>query len=107
MIGFDLTDEQRDFRDLAHRFAEKTIRPVAPEADENEQLPWEVLEKAHQTGLLNYQIPEQYGGGGIDSLLTRVIVDEELFWGCAGIGSTVGGVGLCFEAVGKMWPKPR
>jgi len=96
MIGFDLTDEQRDFRDLAHRFAEKTIRPVAPEADENEQLPWDVLEKAHQTGLLNYQIPEQYGGGGIDSLLTRVIVDEELFWGCAGIGSTVGGVGLCF-----------
>jgi acyl-CoA dehydrogenase len=96
MIGFDLTDEQRDFRDLAHRFAEKTIRPVAPEADETEELPWEVLEKAHQTGLLSYQIPEDYGGGGIDSLLTRVIVDEELFWGCAGIGSTVGGVGLCF-----------
>jgi acyl-CoA dehydrogenase len=96
MIGFDLTDEQLDFRDLAHRFAEKTIRPVAPEADETEELPWDVLEKAHQTGLLSYQIPEDYGGGGIDSLLTRVIVDEELFWGCAGIGSTVGGVGLCF-----------
>jgi acyl-CoA dehydrogenase len=96
MIGFDLTDEQRDFQDLAHRFAEKTIRPVAPEADEIEELPWEVLEKAHQTGLLSYQIPEEFGGGGIDSLLTRVIVDEELFWGCAGIGSTVGGVGLCF-----------
>lgn len=96
MIGFDLTDEQREFRDLAHRFAEKTIRPIAPEADETEELPWEVLEKAHQTGLLTYQIPEEYGGGGVDSLLTRVIVDEELFWGCAGVGSTVGGVGLCF-----------
>ncbi len=96
MIGFDLTDEQREFRDLAHRFAEKTIRPVAPEADETEELPWEVLEKAHQTGLLNYQIPEEYGGGGVNSLLTRAIVDEELFWGCAGVGSTIGGVGLCF-----------
>jgi acyl-CoA dehydrogenase len=96
MIGFDLTDEQREFRDLAHRFAEKTIRPVAPEADETEELPWEVLEKAHQAGLLTYQIPEEYNGGGIESLLTRVIVDEEIFWGCAGIGSTLGGVGLCF-----------
>lgn len=96
MIGFDLTDEQREFCDLAHRFAEKTIRPVAPEADENEELPWEVLEKAHQTGLLTYQIPEEYGGGGVDSLLTRALVDEELFWGCAGVGSTIGGVGLCF-----------
>lgn len=96
MIGFEMTDEQREFRDLAHRFAEKTIRPVAPEADETEELPWEVLEKAHQAGLLTYQIPEEYNGGGIDSLLTRVIVDEEIFWGCAGIGSTLGGVGLCF-----------
>ena len=96
MIGFDLTDEQREFRDLAHRFAEKTIRPIAPEADETEELPWEVLEKAHQTGLLSFQIPEEYGGGGVESLLTHVLVDEELFWGCAGVGSTVGGVGLCF-----------
>jgi acyl-CoA dehydrogenase len=96
MIGFDLTDEQREFRDLAHRFAEKTIRPIAPEADETEELPWEVLEKAHQTGLLSYQIPEEYGGGGVESLLTRVVVDEELYWGCAGVGSTLGGVGLCF-----------
>jgi acyl-CoA dehydrogenase len=95
MIAFDLTDEQREFRDLAHRFALETIRPIAPEADESEQIPWEVLEEAHQVGLLNYGLPEEFGGGGVESLLTRCIVDEELFWGCAGVGSILGGVGLC------------
>jgi len=95
MIGFDLSDEQREFRDLAHRFAEKTIRPVAPQADEDEEVPWDVLSKAHQAGLLTYHIPERYGGGGVESILTRALIDEELFWGCAGVGTIIGGVGLC------------
>lgn len=95
MIAFDLTDEQREFRELAHRFAEKTIRPAAPEADEKEEVPWEVLEKAHQAGLLTFSFPEKYGGGGVESLLTKTIVDEELFWGCAGVGTVMGGVALC------------
>ena len=95
MIGFDLTDEQREFRELAHRFAEKTIRPAAPEADEKEEVPWEVLEKAHKAGLLTFSFPEKYGGGGVESLLTKTIVDEELFWGCAGVGTVMGGVALC------------
>ena len=54
MIGFCLTDEQREFRGLAHDFAERTIRPAAPEADEAECVPWEVLEKAHRAGLLTF-----------------------------------------------------
>jgi alkylation response protein AidB-like acyl-CoA dehydrogenase len=95
MISFQLSDEQREFRSLAHKFAEKTIRPIAPEADELEQVPWEVVEKAHQAGLLTYHLPEAYGGGGVDSLLSRAIVEEEISWGCAGVGAILGGVGLC------------
>ena len=94
MIGFDLTDEQKEFRDMAHKFAEKTIRPAAPEADEKEEVPWEVIQKAHQAGLLTFSFPERYGGGGVESVLTKAIVDEELFWGCAGIGTLIGGVAL-------------
>ncbi|MBI3359753.1 MAG: acyl-CoA dehydrogenase family protein [Chloroflexi bacterium] len=94
MIGFTLTDEQREFRDLAHKFAEKTIRPVAPEADEKEEVPWEVLDKAFQAGLMTYFIPERYGGGGVESVLTKAIVDEEVAWGCAGVWTIVGGVAL-------------
>jgi alkylation response protein AidB-like acyl-CoA dehydrogenase len=94
VIEFELNEEQQMFRDLAHRFAEEVVRPAAPEADEQEELPWEVLQKAAQMGLLSYMYPEAYGGGGVDSLLTRCLVKEELFWGCAGIGTTIGGIDL-------------
>ncbi len=94
MIAFDLTDEQRELRDLARRFARETIRPAAAEADEQEEVPWEILQQAHQMGLLTYHIPEAYGGGGVESRLTRALIDEELFWGCAGIATIIGGVGL-------------
>ncbi len=95
MVDFALTDEQRQFRDLARRFAEQAIRPVAAEADEREEVPWEALEKAHRIGLTNYYLPESCGGGGVTSLLTKLLVDEELFWGCAGVGSILGASALC------------
>ncbi len=94
MIGFCLTDEQREFRDMAHKFAEKTIRPAAAEADEKEEVPWDVLQKAHQAGLITFSLPEKYGGGGVESVLTKAIVDEEIFWGCAGIATIMGGAML-------------
>jgi alkylation response protein AidB-like acyl-CoA dehydrogenase len=94
MIGFDLTDEQREFRDTARRFAEKTIRPAAAEADEREEVPWDILQKAQQAGLITYPLPEKYGGGGVESVLTKAIVDEEIFRGCAGIATIMGGAML-------------
>lgn len=95
MIAFELSAEQREMRDLAHRFAEKEIRPVAPEYDELEEVPWQLIQKAAQAGFLSYYIPERYGGGGITDMLTHCMVDEELFWGCAGVGTILGGTSLC------------
>lgn len=95
MIGFDPTDEQREMRDMAHRFAEKEIRPVAAEYDEREEVPWDVIHKAIEAGFQSYFIPERYGGGGITDMITHCLVDEELFWGCAGVGTILGGTSLC------------
>lgn len=95
MIAFDLTDEQRELQTLAHNFAEKEIRPIAAEYDEREELPLDVVEKAAQMGLLSYFIPEQYGGGGFSDTLSHCIVGEEIFWGCAGIGTSLDGGSLC------------
>jgi alkylation response protein AidB-like acyl-CoA dehydrogenase len=91
MVSFDLTDEQRSMQDLAHNFAEKEIRPVAAEYDEKEEIPWDVVKKAAQTGMLSFSIPEQYGGAGITDSLTHCLVMEEIAWGCAGVATIFGG----------------
>jgi acyl-CoA dehydrogenase len=94
MIDFSLSEEQQMLRDWVHEFAEKEIRPVAAEYDEKEEMPWPVLNKAHEIGITTLSIPEEYGGGGIDSVLTSILVGEELAWGCAGVGTAIGASGL-------------
>ena len=94
MVDFRLSEEQEQIRQLAHRFAEREIRPVAVEFDEKEETPWVILEKAANIGLTCYQYPEGFGGGGMTSILTACLVAEELAWGCLGIGSAILGCGL-------------
>ncbi|MBW8012371.1 MAG: acyl-CoA dehydrogenase [Chloroflexi bacterium] len=94
-MNFELTEEQGELQTLAHNFAENEIRSIAPEYDELEEVPWDVINKAAQTGLTTYFIPEKYGGGGYSDVLDYCIVAEEISWGCAGIYSILGGLGLC------------
>ena len=91
--SFELSDEQKALRELAHEFAEKEIRPKAAEYDEHATHPAEILAKAHEVGLMNVNIPPGYGGPGL-SLLEGVLVSEELSWGCAGIGTSIISTGL-------------
>lgn len=88
MIDFELTDEQRAIQKLAHEFAEKEIVPVAAEYDQTGKFPWPVVEKAYDVGLMNVNIPPEYGGPGL-SLLDECLIGEELSWGCAGIRSAL------------------
>jgi acyl-CoA dehydrogenase len=89
MLDFSLTDEQRNIRDMAHDFAENEIRPVAWEYDRDATWPKEIIAKAWEVGLMNSQIPERYGGAGA-SAVDGVLIGEELAWGCAAIGTTLG-----------------
>jgi alkylation response protein AidB-like acyl-CoA dehydrogenase len=89
LIGFQLTEEQEQMRQLAHHFADEEIRSVAGDYDESEQMPWLVIEKTAQIRLTCFRYTEFYGGGGVDSLLTTCIVAEELAWGCLGIGMSI------------------
>jgi len=102
MVDFDLTDEQRLMQKTAHEFAEREMRPVALEHDRKGTVPWDVIKKAHALGLDTAFIPEAYGGGGIDSTLTHVIVTEELNWGCAGMATGLIGAGLAYLPIIHM-----
>ena len=89
MVDFTLTDEQRNIRDMAHDFAEKEIRPVAWEYDSDATWPEEIIHKAWEVGLMNSQLPAEYGGAGA-SYLDGCLIGEELAWGCAAIATTLG-----------------
>lgn len=88
-IGFELSAEQRELRELAHGFAERELRPIAREWDEREDCPPELLGKAAALGLTAHAIPEEYGGGGV-SAVTSSLIAEELSWGCAGLSAPIG-----------------
>jgi len=88
MVDFTLTDEQKSMRELAHDFAQKEIRPVAWEFDKEGTWPQDIIEKAWELGLMNGHLPEEYGGPGL-SYLDGAIIEEEIAWGCSGIGTSL------------------
>jgi acyl-CoA dehydrogenase len=92
-VSFELTEEQRSLRDLAHEFAEKEIRPLAAEYDEHQTHPADVIEKAHALGLMNLHLPPELGGPEL-GLLDGTVVTEELCWGCSGIATALMANGL-------------
>jgi acyl-CoA dehydrogenase len=87
-VSFELTGEQKDLRSLAHEFAEKEIRPKAAEYDEHSTHPVDVIAKAHEVGLMNPHVPEEYGGTGLPGF-DGMLIGEELSWGCAGIAVSI------------------
>jgi acyl-CoA dehydrogenase len=98
VVDFTLTDEQKDLRELAHNFAEKEIRRVAWDYDRDATWPQEIVEKAWEVGLMNAELPEAYGGPGLD-LLSGVLIEEEMGWGCSGIGTSLMANGLAATPV--------
>jgi short/branched chain acyl-CoA dehydrogenase len=75
-MRFDLSDEQRDIRRLVHDFAEAEVRPVAEELDKEKRFPYEIVRKLGELGLMGIPYPQDYGGGGADTLSYAIAVEE-------------------------------
>jgi alkylation response protein AidB-like acyl-CoA dehydrogenase len=75
-MDFDLTDEQRLLRDTVRDFARQEIAPVAEELDRTKAFPYELVAKMGGLGLMGIPFPEQYGGGGADTLAYALAVEE-------------------------------
>lgn len=88
MVSFKISDEEKQLRDLARDFAAKEIRPKASFHDETGEWPVDVLKKAWELGLINFQIPSSFGGLGLSDFATTLIC-EEMGWGCTGMVTAV------------------
>lgn len=92
-ISFDLSDEQKEFQDVARKFTREEIIPNAPKYDKTGEYPWDLIKKAHSVGLLNGHIPQEFGGLELD-VLTGCVIAEELAYGCTGVKTALEGSGL-------------
>lgn len=93
MVDFSLSEEQLEFQNLARDFAQKEVAPKAAHHDETGEYPHEIIKKAHDLGLMNTHIPEEYGGMGL-GVLDGCIISEEIAAGCTGIGTAMEANGL-------------
>jgi short/branched chain acyl-CoA dehydrogenase len=75
-MDFGLTDEQRLLRDTVREFARREVAPVAEELDRTKAFPYELVAKMGELGLMGIPFPEQFGGGGADTLAYVLAVEE-------------------------------
>jgi acyl-CoA dehydrogenase len=96
-FSLELSDDQRDVREWVHGFAEQVVRPAAAEWDEREETPWPIIQEAAKIGLYGFEAIAQFWAD--PSGLTLPIVNEELFWGDAGIGMSIMGTTLAVAGI--------
>lgn len=79
---FNLTEDQKEIRDLVRRFAEEKVAPRAAETDEKGRFPRENIEELADMGFMGLCVPEEYGGAAMDEI-TKCNVIIELAKKCA------------------------
>jgi len=84
----ELTDDQREIRDLAKRFADEQIAPHASQWDRDHHFPRELYTRLGELGLMGITCPEEYGGAGAD-YMSYCLVLEELSRADASVGVTL------------------
>ena len=93
MVDFTLSEEQLMLQELAREFAAENVRPMAEHWDATSEFPMEAIEVAHDLGLMNLHVPEEYGGMGMGTM-DEVVVQEEFAWGDPGFATAAYSNGL-------------
>jgi alkylation response protein AidB-like acyl-CoA dehydrogenase len=75
-VNFELSDEQRLLRDTVRDFARGEVAPVAEELDRTKAFPYDLVSQMGELGLMGIPFPEEYGGGGADTLSYALAVEE-------------------------------
>jgi short-chain 2-methylacyl-CoA dehydrogenase len=75
-MDFDLSDDHELIRRTVREFAEGEVAPVAEELDRTKSFPYEIVAKLGALNLMGIPFPEEYGGGGGDTLAYALAVEE-------------------------------
>ena len=81
---YDLPEDVKMLQELAMEFTKREIMPQAERYDQSGEWPWEIFHKARDVGLVNLNIPEEYGGIGATAL-EECVIAESMAYGCSGI----------------------
>jgi alkylation response protein AidB-like acyl-CoA dehydrogenase len=84
-MNFELTEEQKMIQDMARKFAEREIKPVAAELDRTHRHPQDIVKQMGELGLMGVTIPDEYGGAGMD-YICYVLSMIEISKACASCG---------------------
>src|SRR5438874_607993 len=75
-MHFDLSDDHRLIQRTVRDFARNEVAPVAEELDRTKSFPYDIVRQLAQLGLMGIPFPEEYGGGGGDTLAYALAVEE-------------------------------
>jgi len=75
-MDLHLSDEHCMIRDMARDFAQTEIAPIAAEYDETGEFPYETVAKMGAQGFMGIEVPEEYGGVGMDALAYVLVLKE-------------------------------
>jgi alkylation response protein AidB-like acyl-CoA dehydrogenase len=75
-MDFKLSEEQEMIRDAAREFAQKEIAPIAAEFDRSGEFPVDTIRKAGELGFMGIEVPEEYGGAGLDTIGYALLMEE-------------------------------
>ena len=75
-MEFELSDDHRLLRDTVREFAQQEVRPVAEELDRTKSFPYDIVARLGALDLMGIPFPEEYGGGGGDTLAYALAVEE-------------------------------
>ena len=87
-MNFDLNEEQNMWKKTVHEFVAAEVKPRARDVDETGQPNWDAIRKMGPLGLLGLNVPEEYGGAGVDAISAAVAI-EEIGWGCGSTALTL------------------
>lgn len=87
-MDLELSEVQRQIRDMTQEFAVKEIRPHADALDKEGRFPKELIARMAELGLMGMMVPEEWGGSGLDTV-SYAIAMENVCFGCASTGVTM------------------